>query len=127
MKPYMAVTNPALLELNSMESSQKVEDSLIDAVARIEGRVPPIKAELAKLKVFSPQAGKYVGTEARWKAQIKQLETTCVAIFVGASLLKRTLEKDSEDVPGKLEVAIPPPGKRYHDWWVVPQIKPKKG
>jgi hypothetical protein len=88
--------------------------------------VPPIKAQLAKLKTFSPQAGKYVGTETRWKAQIKQLETTCVAIFVGASLLKRTVEKDSEDVRGKLEVTIPPPGKRYHDWWVVPQIKPKK-
>ena len=126
MKPYVAVTDPPLPDLKSMESAQTVKGSLTDAVTRIEARVPPIKAQLAKIKTFSPQAGKYVGTETRWKAQIKQLETTCVAIFVGASLLKRTVEKDSEDVRGKLEVIIPPPGKRYHDWWVVPQIKPKK-
>jgi hypothetical protein len=126
MKPYVAVTDPSLPDLKSMESAQIVEGSLAEAVAKIEARVPPIKAQLAKLKTFSPQAGKYVGTETRWKAQIKQLETTCVAIFVGASLLKRTVEKESDNIQGKLEVTIPPPGKRYHDWWVVPQIKPKK-
>jgi hypothetical protein len=126
MKPYVAVTDPALPSLESMESAQTVEGSLIDAVAKIEARVPPIKAHLTKLKTFSPQAGKYVGTETRWKSQIKQLETTCVAIFVGASSLKRTVENGSEDLRGKLEVIIPQPGKRYHDWWVVPQIKPKK-
>jgi hypothetical protein len=126
MKPYVAVTDPPLPSLKSMESAQTVESSIADAVAKIEARVPPIKAHLAKLKTFSPQAGKYVGTETRWKAQIKQLETTCVAIFVGASLLKRTVGDGNEELRGKLEVTIPAPGKRYHDWWAVPQIKPKK-
>jgi hypothetical protein len=128
MKPYVAVTDPPLPSLESFESSQKITTTLAEAVAKIEARVPPIKAHLAKLKTFTPHAGKYVGTETRWKAQIKQLETTSVAIFVDASLLKRTLgiEGGEEGLQGKLEVSIPPPGKRYHDWWVVPQIKPKK-
>jgi hypothetical protein len=122
------VTGPPLPSLESFESSQKITTTLAEAVAEIEARVPPIKAHLAKLKTFTPLAGKYVGTETRWKAQIKQLETTSVAIFVGASLLKRTLgtEGGEKGLQGKLEVSIPPPGKRYHDWWVVPQIKPKK-
>jgi hypothetical protein len=72
MKPYVAVTDPPLPDLKSMESAQTVDGSLTDAVAKIEARVPPIKAQLAELKTFSPQAGKYVGTETRWKAQIKQ-------------------------------------------------------
>jgi hypothetical protein len=128
MKPYVAVTDPPLPSLESFESSQKITTTLAEAVAKIEARVPPIKAHLAKFKTFTPHAGKYVGTETRWKAQIKQLETTSVAIFVGASLLKRTLGNDGGEqiLQGKLEVSIPPPGKRYHDWWVVPQLKPKK-
>lgn len=130
MKPYVAVTDPPLPTLKDFEATQTIDTSLAEAVAKIEARVPLIKAHLAKLKTFTPEAGKFVGTEARWKAQIKQLETTSVAIFVNASLLKRTLEKDTDtaadSLKGRLEVSIPEPGKRYHDWWVVPMIKPKK-
>lgn len=127
MKPYLAVTDPAPPSLESFKSAQTLTGSPEDAVAGVEARVKPIKEHLAKLKKVSPTAGKFVGTEARWNAQIKQLETTSVAIFVGASLLKRTMgggvgEGGLREV---LEVSIPPPGKRYNDWWVVPQIKPK--
>ncbi|KAM0713949.1 hypothetical protein Q7P37_010912 [Cladosporium fusiforme] len=128
MKPYLAVTDPAPPSVERFEEAETLTGSPIEAVSRIEQRIKPIKAHLANLKNTSPQAGKYVGTEAHWKAQIKQLETTSVAIFVGASLLKRTME-GSEGQSGlkeKLEASIPPPGKRYHEWWVVPQIKPKK-
>lgn len=129
MKPYMAVTDPAPPSLESLKAAQTLTGDPIEAVSRVEARVQTIKARLAAMKQILPQAGKYLGTEARWKAEIKQLETTSVAIFVGASLLKRTLEKDAgkEGLREKLEVVIPPPEKRYHGWWVVPQIKPKKG
>lgn len=128
MKPYVAVTDPPLPTLQDFTASQTISRSLTDAVAKIESRVQTIKAHLTTLNAFSPQAGKFVGTEAQWKVQIKQLVTTSVAIFVGASLLKRTLwtGDGAESLREKLEVSIPSPGKRYHDWWVVPQIKPKK-
>lgn len=128
MKPYLAVTDPAPPSAERFEQAEELSGSPIEAVVKIEQRIKPIKDYLARLKNTSPQAGKYVGTEAHWKAQIKQLETTSVAIFVGASLLKRTLESNEggSGLKEKLEVSIPPPGKRYHDWWVVPQIKPRK-
>lgn len=128
MKPYLAVTDPAPPSVERFEQAQTLSGSPVDAVSEIERRVKSTKEHLANLKNTSPQAGKYVGTEAHWKAQIKQLETTSVAIFVGASLLKRTLESSEGEssLDEKLEVSIPSPGKRYHDWWVVPQIKPKK-
>jgi hypothetical protein len=128
LKPFAAVTDPPFPSLKSFEAAQTLSTSLSEAVTRIEARVSPIKAHLTKLKTFSPQAGKYVGTETHWKAQITRLETTSVAIFVGTSVLKRTLKKgtdggDEDRLQGKLEVRVPAMGKRYHDWWVVPQIK----
>jgi hypothetical protein len=128
MKPYVAVTDPPLPTLEALKRSQTVTGSVTDALAKIEARVPSIKAHLGNLKKFSPVAGKFVGTEGEWKVTIKKLETTSVAIFVGVSVLKRTVGTDEgvEGLQGKLEVVIPEPGKRYHDWWVVPQIKPKK-
>lgn len=131
MKPYVAVTDPPLPTLEEFTKSQTVTGNVTEALAKIEARIPSIKTHLGNMKKFSPLAGKFVGTEGEWKARIKQLETTSVAIFVGVSLLKRTIGTDGEgvDVEGlqkKLEVVIPEPGKRYHDWWVVPQIKPRK-
>ncbi|KAF2162062.1 hypothetical protein M409DRAFT_69297 [Zasmidium cellare ATCC 36951] len=83
---------------------------------------------LNELKGTNPTQAKYVGTEDEWKKNIKSLETTCVAISVAASQLQRICEKH----PGKLdrlgevaEVSFPPPEKRYHIWWVVPQLKEK--
>jgi hypothetical protein len=81
--------------------------------------------------------GKFVGTEGSWRAGIKGLETTGVAVLVGVSVLKRSVggeggggsgsgEVNFEALRGKLEVVIPEPGKRYHDWWVVPQVKLRK-
>ena len=131
MKPYVAVTDPALPSLGDFTKSQTVTGNVAEALAKTEARIPSIKAHLGNLKQFSPQAGKFVGTEVEWKTRIKQLETTSVAIFVGVSLLKRTIWAADEGgnvdgLNGKLEVVIPEPGKRYHDWWVVPQIKPRK-
>jgi hypothetical protein len=131
MKPYVAVTDPPLPTLEAFERSQAVTGSVPEALGKIEARIPAIKAHLGNMKRFSPLAGKFVGTEGEWKARIKQLETTSVAIFVGVSVLKRTVGTAGDvDVEGmvrsKLEVVVPEPGKRYHDWWVVPQIKPRK-
>jgi hypothetical protein len=128
MKPYVTVTDPPMPTLEEFTKSQTITGSVTEALAKIEARIPSIKAHLANLKKFSPPVGKFVGTEGEWKATNKKLETTSVAIFVGASVVKRAVGTDEgvESLQSKLEVVIPEPGKRYHDWWVVPQIKPKK-
>lgn len=34
-------------------------------------------------------------------------------------------DKAQQDLRAHLEVIIPAPEKRYHEWWVVPEIKEK--
>lgn len=141
MKPYVAVTDPPLPSMEDLAASQTLKDgsNLAEALAGIEARVPTLKAHLATLKKFSPMEGKFVGTEGSWRSGIKGLETTGVAVLVGVSVLKRSVggeggggsgsgsgEVNFEALRGKLEVVIPEPGKRYHDWWVVPQVKLRK-
>ncbi|KAF2478792.1 Mak10 subunit, NatC N-terminal acetyltransferase-domain-containing protein [Neohortaea acidophila] len=84
------------------------------------------KSSLAALKKYTPEQGGYVGTEAEWKKEIKQIETTCVAVAVGLSTLKRLGEKYGDGqrlgLQGLVECALE---RKYHVWWVIPQLKEK--
>lgn len=76
---------------------------------------------------------RYQGTEDQWKEELKQLETTCVAIAVQSSQLLRLAEKrgmekveGSPSLRGVAEAASVPPEGRYHKWWDVPILKEVK-
>jgi len=125
MKPYLAVADPRPPSLEGFQQSQRIATTSQQALTSVENEIKQAKTQLTSLKLKSPQDAKHIGTEDRWKAEIKQLETTCVAVSVGVSLLKRTLAKYGGDVGivGKMAVAYPAPEKRYHPWWVVPQLR----
>lgn len=125
MKPYLAVADPRPPSLEEFQLSQRIQTSSEQALIGLENDIKQAKTQLASLKLKSPQDAKYIGTEDRWKTEIKQLETTCVAVSVSLSLLKRTLAKHGGDagIERKMIVAYPEPEKRYHPWWIVPQLK----
>ncbi|KAK5118572.1 hypothetical protein LTR85_008037 [Meristemomyces frigidus] len=128
MKPYLGVTNepiPSLADFNRAQQNIKSVDSTCKSIAM---DIKEAKAHLAEVKKMTPEEAKYVGTEEQWKREIKQLETTCVAIAVQASQLLRLADKHGKkkSLKGLVEASIPPPGKRYHDWWIVPQLKERK-
>lgn len=137
MKPFLCMMNdvePGLDYFNKMKTqmvsglvSAGQKPSLPSAIEAINGMIKETKKQLATLKQTQPAAGKYTGTEEQWKKEMKSLETVCVAITVTASQLLRIWEKrgDSE-LKDLIEVNFPTPGKRYHDWWVIPQIKEKE-
>jgi len=142
MKPYLGVVShdggdaSEVPTLDAIREARHFTGTLEAACRAIDADVKAAKAALAKLKDMSPQQAKYVGTEERWRREIKQMETTCVAVSVQASQVLRIGEKHGvmgKDVTGFVqeegggerfvEVSVPPPGKRYHDWWVVPQVQ----
>ena len=131
MKPYFAVTDPSPTSVVEFSGEKYLDVPLTEIYATFDDEFKSVKQNLGALKNSTPQQARYVGTEDQWKREIKQLETTCVAIAVAVSQLRRMCEKyqieelddDSSSLKGKMEVSIPAPGKRYHDWWVVPQLK----
>jgi hypothetical protein len=85
------------------------------------------RRSLSRLKAYTPVQARYIGSEIRWHREIKQLETVCVATTVVVSQLdsasKRRGMLDASNLADAVELVLP--GKRYHDWWVVPQLREK--
>lgn len=132
-KPYLCLKLDEIPSFELLEQSHDLGGSASTVCAGIDTTIKMVKDGLAELKQFTPEEAKCVGTEEQWKREIKRLETTCVAIAVQTSQLRRICEKKGvlesaggTDLRGVVEVTIPAPGKRYHDWWVVPQLKERK-
>ena len=131
MKAYFAVTDPAPPSVIEFSGENYLDLPFTEIYAAFDDKFKSVKQNLGALKNLTPQQAKYVGTEHQWKREIKQLETTCVAIAVAVSQLRRLCEKYEieeldnvrSSLKGKMEVSIPAPSKRYHEWWVVPQLK----
>lgn len=133
MKPFLRVKDPAVPSLSDLEEfatpAEATVDNLCDSM--VEKHFKPAKEALALLKKTSPDNTKFASVEDFFKKDVKAMETTTVAATVAATQFKNACRKHeitlpSDRISGILEVKIPEPGKRYHDWWVVPQLKEKK-
>lgn len=129
MKPLLGLVHdqmPTLEFFNNQKNVTNIECSQATA------SVKDAKMRLAELKAMSSTDAKYTGTEEQWKKEIKSLEFVCVAMSVAISQLQRICRnyEDSTDPQcvnfrNLVEVVIPASGMRYHDWWVVPQVREK--
>ncbi|EMC96229.1 hypothetical protein BAUCODRAFT_139082 [Baudoinia panamericana UAMH 10762] len=135
MKPFLSVTNDPLPDLEEFHEDPLGAVPLNEVWGMIDVNVKQAKSTLGELKKVTPGQVKCVGTEEQWKREIKKLETTCVAIAVQTSQLKRLAEQYGKeqgqdlsdmDLAPFADVSIPKPEARYHLWWPVPQVKERK-
>ncbi|KAK0836795.1 N-alpha-acetyltransferase, non-catalitic subunit [Friedmanniomyces endolithicus] len=134
MKSYLGIAHDPIPTLEEYKSATQSDQSVEQSCNNINSTVADAKSCLVYMKKTTPEQGKYIGTEAQWKREIKQLETTCVAVAVQTSQLRRVADKHGmlmstardQSLKEVIEVSIPVPGSRYHDWWVVPQIRERK-
>ncbi|WPH04061.1 Hypothetical protein R9X50_00694500 [Acrodontium crateriforme] len=132
MKSFFGLTNDPVPSLEDFVNAQHLE-SVQQSCRDIDEALKDARTNLSELRKMTPQQVRCVGTEEQWKREIKQMETTCVAIAVQTSQVLRVCAKNGdkgasgdEDLSALMEVSIPAPGSRYHDWWVVPLVKEKK-
>lgn len=135
MKPFLGMFNDQEPSLDDFDTRKKeMASALPSTIEAIISIIQETKKHLVALKKTSPAEGKYFGTEEQWKKEMKNLETVCVAITVTLSQVHRIWQSSRESARGGekksfknlIEISIPPPGKRYHDWWVIPQIREVK-
>lgn len=137
MKPFLGMTNNTIPSAEDMLSKPRWEKRAINKVASdlcqsCTKDVKEAQSTLAGLKVMEASQAKCFGTEEDWQKSVKAMEKVCVAIRVTVTQLENVYKEDVRLV-GPLErkdraidVMIPGPGKRYHDWWVVPKIEVRK-
>lgn len=133
MKPWLKVASEPIKSLEHFQQAETYVKSVEDTCKAMDVDLKATKFQLASLKKSTPVEAKFVGTEEQWKEELKQLEKTCVGIAVQASQLLMICDKHGKKSAGQgddlsriLEVSIPAVGKRYHDWWIVPQLKERK-
>ncbi|KAK4580526.1 N-alpha-acetyltransferase, non-catalitic subunit [Recurvomyces mirabilis] len=131
-KPYLSLTQDPIPPLSEYKAARSALGSVQEVCATTTAMTKQAKSHLAELKKMAPHQARFVGTEDQFKREVKQMETTCVATAVQTSqLLRLSLHQaeigsaTSEESLG-IEATVPAPGSRYHDWWVVPQIKSTK-
>lgn len=123
MKPYLCVRGDDIPDCESFDEDIEEQNKtpISVTIESIDGDIKYAKSVLTELKKYTPEQAKYVGTEEEWKKEIKQTETTCVAIAVAVSQLKRIKEKyGTDDLSQVVECSFE---KKYHEWWVIPQLK----
>ena len=121
MKPFLAVSNDPVPTPDHFAIAKQSPGSIELNCKAIEGGMKRVKTSLGEVKQQTPEQVKCVGTEQQWRAEIKKLETTCVAVAVGASQLLRIHQKSgADDLGAKVECKME---RKYHPWWVIPQLK----
>jgi hypothetical protein len=134
MKPLLNLANDTGLTQGYIQNMRKKTSSptVVEGCDRARKFVQAARLQLNELKAATAAQAKYIGTEERWKKEVKSLETVGVATTVAISQFARICEKHGKndleaglDLSEVIEMTLPPPGKRYHDWWVVPQLKEK--
>lgn len=127
MKPYLVVKDPAPPSREDFASASITTSDAVDqALASTNTEIKLARKHLNTLKAMTPQSVRCVGSETYWHKEVKQLETTCVALSVLNTQLSNAVKASQGDLNRTHSIVLPPVNKRYHPWWVVPQLKAKE-
>lgn len=78
-----------------------------------------VRANFAALKSLGAQKAQARIVEREWAADVSNLTRSTVAVGLAVSALRKAAEE------GRLEdlnLHVPKPGERYHDYWIVPKL-----
>ncbi|KAF2716425.1 Mak10-domain-containing protein [Polychaeton citri CBS 116435] len=130
MKTYLTTSDAP--PMDGFSNARRVDEPVQESFYFIEEANKEVKSDLQQLKQMKPDHLKCIGTYEQWKVEVKQLETTLVAMNVQVHLLKRLCDRHGikqsigrESLKGLVDITVPEVGRRYHKWWVVPLLKEK--
>lgn len=133
MKPLLRAEPARWANISQIATMKDDRTRSVDAICEAAtDAMKQTKTLIGQVKSYSAMQARYAGTEEQWIKEIKQLEKVCIAIGVTASQLLAICQKhnsnlDRGDLRKCVALKIPPPGERYHDWWVVPRIQDTTG
>jgi hypothetical protein len=130
MKPFLGITAPEIPSFEEFEEAmhpfgpyEKPSIHFLavwkEFLAGVEESVKIAKGEFANLKKIGAEGCGSGGLEESWGKNISSVLASCIATGIAVAAVKTAgVEKGGSGL--KLEILEP--GKRYHDWWVVPKI-----
>jgi hypothetical protein len=127
MKPFQVIGLPELIPYEELKTAvSQPEESLSDLLRYASESAIGAKKGFEVMSKLTAKDAFCQGSYGSWSANIKDCLKAC--IFTGITIAAVTkavgiMGKDSGNI--QIKVEIPPTGKGYHDWWVVPKVIPK--
>ncbi|KAI5862267.1 Mak10-domain-containing protein [Durotheca rogersii] len=149
MKPFQNIALPQLPTLEEFTRAVvQPKTPLTDLLRYAENAVGGARKGYEALAKLPDTQAFAVNAHARWVGNVRDCLRASIAAGIAVSTLQRAVEKvnsssnggggsggdDDDDVfcdqdgdakpKLKLRVELPPSGKGYHDWWIVPKLVP---
>lgn len=132
MKPFLAIGLPELLSYDQFLLAVTQPDESTSDFLQFAGEAATrAKKDFELMSRLDGQTARCRGSEERWQKNVKDCMKACISTNISISIVRKAFEaaiasnrkeKTTEKGIVKLQVEVPPVGKGYHDWWVVPKI-----
>ncbi|KAI0006407.1 Mak10-domain-containing protein [Xylariaceae sp. FL0662B] len=125
MRPFRSIALPGLPTFDEFTRATAQPDTpLADLLRYADGAVGGARKGYEALAKLSEGQAFSVGAHARWLANVKDCLRAAIAAGLAVSTLQRAVDSAGENADLRLRLEIPPRGKGYHDWWIVPKLVP---
>jgi len=125
MKPFQSIGLPELIPFDGltrliMQPDETTPTLLTFAAESASGA----KKGFEVLSKLSEKDAYCQGSHDSWLKNTKDCLKACIFTNITISAVNKALAAAGKNGQVKIKVEIPPTGKGYHDWWIVPKVIP---
>jgi hypothetical protein len=123
MKPFLSIGLPELIPFDELTRVvAQPEETTLNLLSFATQSAMSAKKAFEALSKMSAKEAYCQGSHDSWLNNIKGCLKSCIFTNITISAVKKAVEGAGADDKVKIKVEIPPTGKGYHDWWVVPKV-----
>ncbi|KAL2759451.1 hypothetical protein ACRALDRAFT_1074260 [Sodiomyces alcalophilus JCM 7366] len=125
MKPFLGISDPRPPSFAEFKACTTMADystdDLLDTAAK---SAMAAKRGLEGMSRLSDKDCFAVGSHDQWTQRVKAALKSSIAAGLAVSMVQKALARPGQDGSLNVSVEVPGPEKAYHEWWIVPQIRP---
>ncbi|RDW71406.1 putative MAK10 [Coleophoma cylindrospora] len=123
MKPFHGIGLPELVSFDEFTRQvEQPEDDILGLLSYAMEAAAGAKKGLEVMSKLKAEEAFCQGSQESWVKNVKEGLKACIFTNITIATVKKAVEAAGESGTVKLKVDIPPTGKGYHDWWVVPKV-----
>jgi len=125
MKPFSAIGLPEFIPFDELiQVVTQPSEATMDLLNFAAESSASAKKAFEILSKLSPEEAFCQGSQESWLKNVKDCLKACIFTNITISNVKKAVQGAGENGKVNIRIEIPPPGKGYHDWWIVPKAMP---